>query len=91
MILFRKNLGALCLQKNPTPEIYILDEDDSDEDPPIFTDDENPVESNCTLSFEDTILDNLIQAKVNLTQGDKAKCAKVIGRTRDHNGDTVGK
>ena len=76
---------------NPIPKSYIRYEYKYEEAPPSLPDDANPVESYGTAAFEKPITDNLINAEVNLPQGDKIQGAKVIGRTKYANDDTVGK
>ena len=77
--------------ENPIPENYIPYKDNSEEYLTLFPDDENPVESAGTAEFEKPITDNIIHVDVNLPQGDKIQGDKVIGHTKDPNGDTFVK
>ena len=77
--------------ENPIPEIYISYEDESEEGTPLLLDDADPVESYSIAAFENPITYHLIHAEVNLPQGKKFQGAKVIGRTKYPNGETVGK
>ena len=54
-------------------------------------DDANPFESDGTAVFENHINHHLIHAGENLPQGEKIQGARVIGSTKDPNGDTIGK
>ena len=72
-------------------ESYILYEEKSEEAPPSFPEDANPVESDVTAEFKNPVTDHLIHAKLNLTQEEKNQGAKVIGCKKDPNGDTFGK
>ena len=44
----------------------------------------------CTTTFEKTITDQQIHTEINLPQSEILRKAKVIGRTKDGNGDTTG-
>ena len=43
-----------------------------------------------TAAFEKPITDQWIHAELNLPQGELLRKAKVIGRTKDGNGDVIG-
>ena len=77
--------------EKPTPENYILYEDNSEEAPPLLLDDVNSVQYDGTEAFEKPTTNNIIHTEVNLPKVERIQCAKVIGCTKDPHGYTVGK
>ena len=77
--------------EKPIPEICTPYEDDYDEYQSSFPDDDDTVDSDGTAAFEKPIDENLIHAEVNLSQGEKIQGAKVIGHTKESNGEMVEK
>ena len=89
--VIEKKLGCyLSYLEETTPEIYILYEDDYEEDTPSLLNDSDTVEFDGTAELEKPVTDNLIHAEVNLPQGEKIQGTKLIGHTKYPNGDTVG-
>ena len=62
---------------------------DEGEEPPIIPD-EDPVDADGKAVFDQPYSDLLLNAEVLLPQGEDIKSAKVIGRSKDSNGDVVG-
>lgn len=64
---------------------------DGELDPtPIHEIDEDPVDVDGTAVFEKPITDHLINAELQLPQGEKLQSAKVIGRSKDIDGNIIG-
>ena len=53
-------------------------------------DDNYPLNADGTSLFEKPITDQLINDELNLPVGESLRNAKVIGRSKDHNGNMVG-
>ena len=53
-------------------------------------DDVDPIDDSGQATFEKPITDQLIHAELQLSQGEQMKNAKVIARSKDPDGNTVG-
>ena len=64
---------------------------DNDEPELIVAPEENdPINIDGTAAFEQPVTDQWINAELNLTQGEALQNAKVIGRSKDENGQIIG-
>ena len=63
---------------------------DEDEEPPFIPDDD-PVDATGKAVYEQPFTDMLLNAEVLLPQGEEMKAAKVIRRSKNTDGDIVGK
>ena len=61
-----------------------------EEDEPPYIIDEDPLDGDNTTLMERSVTDTLISAEVLLPQGEEMKSAKVVGRTKDDSGQTIG-
>ena len=86
--IIEQRLGdSMKAPENPDNMPY---SDDVEPDLIEIPDDEDPVDEKGTAIFEQPITDSWINAELNLTQGEKIQNAKVIGRSKDSNGQTIG-
>ena len=69
---------------------YIPYSDGVDPDPLHPPSDDDPVNADGTSVFEKPITDYWIHAEVSLPQGENMKSAKVVGQSKDDDGNTVG-
>ncbi len=89
--IIRKKLGdSITLPKKPLSTEYIPYSDGVEPDPLHLPSDDDPVDKDGTSVFEKPITDYWIHAEVCLPQGEKLKSAKVIGRSKDSDGNVVG-
>ena len=89
--VIRKKLGdSITLPKKPLSTEYIPYSDGVEPDPLHLPSDDDPVDKDGTSVFEKPITDYWIHAEVCLPQGEKLKSAKVIGRSKDSDGNVVG-
>jgi len=68
---------------------FITDED-GEHDEPIVIPEEDPVDATGKAIFEKPFTDMLIHAEVLLPQGENMQSAKVQGRSKDLDGNTIG-
>lgn len=74
----------------PTSPELLHDNDFSDEPEILHYDDTDPVDDQGVAVSEQPLYDRFIHAEVSLPQGEKLSSAKVIGVSKDSNGDSVG-
>ena len=77
------------MKKTP-PSDYVPYADGELDPAPIHDLDEDPVEKDGTAVFEKPITDHLIHAELCLPQGEDMRLAKVKGRSKDGDGETIG-
>lgn len=91
--LIRKKLGdsvTVTTSQKPEDSPDIADfQLDEGEEPPTF-DDEDPVTADGKAVYDQPFSDLLLNAEVILPQGEEFKSAKVVGRSKDSNGDIIG-
>ena len=89
--LIDKKLGnSMAFPSKPDPKSFIPYSDDSDGEPELLPEDNDPLDKDGSAMFEKPITDQLIHAEVHLPQGDSIKAARVIGRSKDSNGQIIG-
>ena len=90
--LIRSKLGDATKlpDKDPIPLDYTPYSDDSEADLPQLPDDNDPVDPNNVSTFEKPITDQLLNAEVHLPQGEQIRNARVISRSKDADGNTIG-
>ena len=81
---------SLPIQPDPITASPIEDFVVDEEDEPILMPEEDPVDIHGRAVFEQPFTDSLIHAEVLLPQGEATKSGKVIGRTVDDSGQTIG-
>ncbi len=64
--------------------------DDDDPDSVELPEENDPVNAEGTAVFEQPITDRMINAELNMPQGEEMRHAKVIGRSKDADGNIVG-
>ena len=78
-------------QTVPKPdEEYAMDTLINDEEEPPLIPDDDPIDASGRPVYEQPLTDMLLHAEVLLPQGEEVKSAKVIGRSKDDNGDIIG-
>ena len=86
-----KNLGdSVVKPTNSNAREHVPYSDGVDPDSVKLPEDNDPVMPDGTAAFEKPITDQWIHAELNLPQGELLRKAKVIGRTKDGNGDVAG-
>ena len=88
-----KKFGDLMNKPQKAPEDkpdHVPYEDGDEPNSVKFPEDNDLVDSKGKSIFEKPITDQCINAKLNLPQGKEMKNTKVIGRTKDSNGEVVG-
>ena len=89
--VIREKLGdAMAIPKNPLPTPFVPYTDEVEPTSLQLPDDNDPLDSDGTTAFEKPITDYWIHAEVNLPQGENFQSAKVIGRSKDKDGNIVG-
>ena len=89
--IIRSRLGdAMSTPSKPLAPDYVPYADGELDPPPIHEIDDDPIENDGTAVFEKPITDYLINAELRLPQGENLEHAKVIGRSKDINGEIVG-
>ena len=89
--IIRKKLGdSMTLPKKPLSTEYIPYSDGVEPDPLHLPSDDDPVDTDGTSVFEKPITDYWIHAEVSLPQGEKMRSAKVVGRSKDSDGNISG-
>ena len=90
--VIRKKLGdAIQQPTRPLPRDFVPYSDGVEPTPLQLPDENDPIDSDGTSAFEKPITDYWIHADVSLPQGEKMQQAKVIGRTKDSDGNIIGK
>ena len=65
-----KKLGrSMSYPDKPIPDMYISYKDNSEEAPPLLTDDADTVESDGTTAYKKSITNNLLHSEANIPQG----------------------
>ena len=77
-------------QKKPVPTEYEPYSDDSEPASVQLPEDNDPVKTDGTTSYENLITDRWTHAEMNMTQGEAIQNAKVIGRATDQYGNVIG-
>ena len=90
--LIRKKLGdaAQFPPKHLPDNTYTPYLGDEELDVPELPEDNDPLNPDRVEMFEKPITDRFIHAEVHLPQGERTQTAKVIGRTKDVDGNTIG-
>ena len=89
--VIRKKLGdAMAIPYKPLPSDFVPYPDESESTSLQLPEDNNTVNQDGTSVFEKPITDCWIHAEVNLPQGENIQSAKVIGRSKDMDGNIVG-
>ena len=89
--VIRKKLGdasTFPTSRETDPDLVPYADDEVDTLPTINEDD--PIEEDGVAQFEAPLTDLLILSEVHLPQGEEMKCAKVIQRSKNDNGEIVG-
>lgn len=87
----KSKLGdSMTKPTKPLPKDYIPYADGNLDPPALHEVDEDPVQPNGTAVFEKPITDHWINAELNLPQGEQMKPARVVGRSKDQNGNVIG-
>ena len=90
--IIKSKLGSsVTFPSNPLPKNHVPCSDDCEPGLISLSDDNDPVDFNDNELFEQPITDKWIHAELRLPQGEEFKSAKVIGRSKDDNGNVVGK
>jgi hypothetical protein len=89
-LIMTKLGSALSSPSKPPPSDYVPYADGELDPPPLHELDEDPVDNDGTAVFEKPITDHLINAELSLPQGENLKSAKVIGRSKNEHGVTIG-
>ena len=74
----------------PPPSEHVPYSDGVEPESVKLPEDNDPLDNEGRSVFEKPITDQYINAELNLPQGDDIRNAKVIGRSKDGNGETVG-
>ena len=89
--LIRSKLGdSMVKPTTPLPTDYIPYSDGNMDPPSLHEIDEDPVQPNGATVFEKPITDHWIHAELNLPQGEEMKAARVIGRSKNRDGNVIG-
>ena len=88
-IVLKKIGDSICAPEKPIKD-YVPYYDDVDPDSVNLPDDNDPINKDGTSVFEKPITDQWINAELNLPQGEKSQNSKVIGQSRDGNGEPIG-
>ena len=89
--LIRSKLGdSMAFPPKPPSSPYVPYSDGVEPNSLQLPDDNDPVDADGTSVFEKPITDHWIHAEVTLPQGENMHQAKVIGRSKDEDGNIVG-
>ena len=82
--------SSISFPTKPLPRDHVPYADDVEPDLISLPDDNDPVDANGVAVFENPITDRWIHAELHLPQGEEIRSAKVIGRSKDADGNIVG-
>ena len=89
--LITKKLGDSLTKPIKPPAPDYVPYADGELDPVLVHEvDEDPVDADGTAVFEKPITDHWLNAELRLPQGENVKSAKVIGRSKDADGNVIG-
>ena len=89
--IMRKKLGdAMVYPAKPSNTEYIPYSDDVEPNSLQLPEENDPVNSDGTSAFEKPITDAWINSEVSLPQGEKLQNARVVGRSKDADGNIRG-
>ena len=81
---------SISFPPKPLPPNHVPYSDDCEPDLISLPDDNDPVASDVTAVFEKPITDRWVHAELHLPQGEEMKSAKVMGRSKDADGNIIG-
>ena len=88
-VILKKFGDSVAKPTNSNSREHVLYSDSFDKDCVKLPEDNDPVMPDSTAAFENPITDQWIHAELNLPQGQLLRKVKVIGRTKDGNGDVA--
>ena len=89
-VMLEKLGDSMVKPANPNACEHVPYSDSIDTDFVKLPEDNDPVMPDGTAAFEKSITDQCIHAELNLPQGELLRKEKIIGRTKDGNGDVAG-
>ena len=89
-IILEKLGDSVVKPTNPNAHEHVPYSNGVDPDSVKVPEDNDPVMPDSTPAFEKPITNQWMHAELNLPQGELLRKAKVVGRTKDGNGDVAG-
>ena len=89
-IILKKLGDSVCKPEKPIADAFVPYENEVDPAPVQLPDDNDPIDKDGTSVFEKPITDQWINAELKLPQGELLRNARVLGQSKDGNGEPIG-
>ena len=89
-IILKKLGDSVCKPEKPIAGAFVPYENEVDPAPVQLPDDNDPIDKDGTSVFEKPITDQWINAELKLPQGELLRNARVLGQSKDGNGEPIG-